>query len=293
MAAVMTPPEISSPPAAKRRNGRVNLLRWSVLGLAAIYFIMPMGAAVWFALYNPTQGFSLHAFTGMFGLPNFTSSFLMSVWLSVFSVVMTLAIMVPTTLIVHLKLPGMRKAIELACLLPLVVPPVVLAVGVSNVLGWGPRGLAGTPFQSLINWLQNSTLPGLGLVPAILVFTYVIMALPFTYRALDAGLRTSNVTSLVEAARSLGASWPTLVRRVVVPALKTSILNAAFLAFALAFGEFTVASMLQYLTLTPWMLQYNNYDGQLAVGVSILLLVITWGFLMIITALGRTKSAKD
>ena len=80
---------------------------------------------------------------------------------------------------------------------------------------------------------------------------------------------------------------------VAVPALRTSILNSAFLAFALAFGEFTVASILNFLTFTPWILQYNHYDGQLAVGVALLSLLITWIFLLAITAMGRTSSNRE
>lgn len=281
--------DVSSPRNAHRVNVR---FRPVVLVLAAVYFFVPLGAAIWFALYNSRQGFRLHAFTAMFTQPQFTAAFLLSTRLSIATVLVTLVLMVPTALLIHLKLPRMRKAVEVACVLPLVIPPVVLVVGVATMLGWGPNQLAGTPLQSVLNWVQNSSFPVIGLTPVILVVTYVVMALPFTYRTLDAGLRTSNMTALAEAARGLGASWPTFMLRVAVPAMRTSILNSAFLAFALAFGEFTVASILNYLTFTPWIYQYNNTDGQLAVGVSILSLLITWVFLLVITAFGRTKSAK-
>jgi putative spermidine/putrescine transport system permease protein len=266
--------------------------RPTVLVLAGVYFFVPLAAATWFALYNDRQGFRFHAFTAMFSEPKFTDAFLLSVRLSVATVLITLLLMVPTALLIHLRLPRMRKPVEFACVLPLVVPPVVLVVGVTTMLGWGPRQLEGTPLQPILDWMQNSSFWLIGPTPAILVVTYVVMALPFTYRALDAGLRTSNITPLSEAARGLGASWATFVIRVAVPALRTSILNSAFLAFALAFGEFTVASILSYLTFAPWIYQYNNEDGQLAVGVSILSLVITWLFLLIITVFGRSKSAR-
>jgi putative spermidine/putrescine transport system permease protein len=288
---------VTAPPRTVRRlrpvsARRVGRFRPIVLGLAALYFFVPLGAAIWFALYNSKQGLRLHAFTGMFTEPQFTGAFMLSVRLSIATVLVTLLLMVPTALLIHLKLPRMRKPVEIACVLPLVIPPVVLVVGVATVLGWGPRQLDGTPLQSVLDWMQNSSFPVIGFTPVILVVTYVVMALPFTYRTLDAGLRTSNITPLAEAARGLGASWPTFMLHVAVPALRTSILNSAFLAFALAFGEFTVASILNYLTFAPWIYQYNNYDGQLAVGVSILSLLITWVFLLIITVFGRTKSVR-
>ncbi len=37
---------------------------------------------------------------------------------------------------------------------------------------------------------------------------YVVLALPFVYRALDAGVHGADLRTLSEAARNLGASWP-------------------------------------------------------------------------------------
>jgi putative spermidine/putrescine transport system permease protein len=175
---------------------------------------------------------------------------------------------------------------ELLSLFPLVIPPVVLVVGVRDVLGWGPDQLAGTPLQSLFNTLQGSSLPW------ILALEYVILALPFTYRALDAGLRSSGITTLVEAARNLGSSWPTVVGRIVLPTLRTSVLNAAFLAFALVLGEYTIAKILLYQTFTVWIQQFNDTDGQLSVAISLMSLLITWLLLMVIAVLGRGRSTK-
>ena len=45
----------------------------------------------------------------------------------------------------------------------------------------------------------------------MLFFVYVILALPYAYRALDAGLAAIDVQTLSEAARSLGASWFTVM----------------------------------------------------------------------------------
>ena len=48
---------------------------------------------------------------------------------------------------------------------------------------------------------------------------YALTAMPFTYRALDAGLQAISARTLNEAARSLGArTWTTLFR-VLIPNL--------------------------------------------------------------------------
>src|SRR5262249_51242252 len=127
--------------------------------------------------------------------------------------------------------------------------------------------------------------------PFIMALEYVVLILPFTYRALDAGLRTSSVTTLVEAASNLGASWLTILWRVVVPTVRTSVLTASVLGFALVFGEFTMASILRYPVFAVWLLQFQNNDGQLSVGLALTSLLLTWFLLIAFTVVaGRDKS---
>jgi len=287
MAAVTfsVPRRTSAPLATCRRPAHI--ARMVVLAIAAIYFAGPLAAAFWFSVNNRRTAFSLDVYTRMFTAPGFVTAFTLSLELALITVVLTLLLLVPTMLTVHLRHPRVRTAVEVLCLFPLVIPAVVLVVGVRGVLGWGPDQLAGTPFEALISGIQQ------GRIPWILPLEYVVLALPFTFRAIDAGLRSSNVTTLVEAARNLGSTWATAVWQVVLPTLRTSLLNAAFLAFALVLGEFTIASILQYQTFAVWILQFNNTDGQLSVAVSLISLLITWILLLAIAALGRERKPKD
>ena len=67
------------------------------------------------------------------------------------------------------------------------MPPLVIVVGISNVYAW-------------VNYL-------LGNSPQVLVFAYVILVLPYSYRSIDSALQAIDVTTLAEAGRSLGAGW--------------------------------------------------------------------------------------
>jgi putative spermidine/putrescine transport system permease protein len=198
-----------------------------------------------------------------------------------------MVLLVPTMLLVHLRFPRVRPLVEVLSLFPLVVPPIVLVVGLSKVIAWGnsadPLSFTGQFFNQLLNSHP----------PFVLVFEYVILVLPFSYRSIDSGLRASGVTTLVEAASNLGARWSTILWRVVLPTLRTSVLTAAILAFALVFGEFTMASILQYQTFTVWLLQFQNDDGQLSVALALMSLLLTWLLLLIFTLLaGRDRSAR-
>jgi putative spermidine/putrescine transport system permease protein len=286
MVAVDAAPGVLATAPHRVGGARTRWGRYVVLSIAGLYFLGPLAAAFWFSVHN-SVGTSFHAYTNMFDAPGFTDALLMSFELSVVTVVLALALLVPTMLLVHLRFPRVRVAVEVLSLFPLVVPPIVLVVGVSKVIAWGNGADPASPTGELFNQLLNSH------PPMILALEYVILVLPFSYRAIDSGLRTSGIRVLVEAASNLGARWPTILWRVVLPTLRTAVLTAAILAFALVFGEFTMASILQYQTFTVWLLQFQNNDGQLSVALALMSLLITWVVLLVFTFVaGRDPSAR-
>ena len=45
-----------------------------------------------------------------------------------------MVLMIPTTVYVHLRMPGLRRLLESVTILPIVIPPVVLIIGVLQVM---------------------------------------------------------------------------------------------------------------------------------------------------------------
>ncbi len=127
---------------------------------------------------------------------------------------------------VRLRLPRMSRVLEVLCLLPLTIPAIVLVVGLAPVYRW-----------ININ-ISDSILT--------LAFAYVILVLPYAYRALDAGMSVIDVKTLSEASRSLGAGWVTVIWRVIVPNMSSAVLNACLLSVAVVLGEFTIANLLNF-----------------------------------------------
>ena len=272
----------TTPTPSRRRRNRPRFGRGLVLLLAAVYFVGPIAAAFWFSI-NSDGNVDWHAYSDIPDAPGFGTAVVLSLEVALIAVAISLLLMVPTTLLIHLRFTRARAVVEVLSLLPLVVPPVVLVVGVGKVIAWGNTDDTTTLRFAITNQLLNSD------PPLILPLIYVVLAMPFTFRALDAGLRASSLTTLTEAARNLGAGWLTILWRVALPVLRSAIITAALLAFALAFGEFTVASILQDQTFTVWLLQFDNTDGQLSVALSLMSLALTWVLLMVFTALsGRT-----
>ena len=253
--------------ATRRRLGKGRIAAWLVLIVAALYFLLPIVASVEFSLRGVHDTHDLSTWENLFGQPGFVDNLVTSLELAAGTVVITLVLMVPTTAWVHLRLPRMRRLIEAICVLPLVIPAVVLANGVLVAFRGGPGWITGTP--------------------VILALEYVVLALPFTYRTLDAGLSSIPLTTLVEAGRNLGASWLTVLLRVVVPNLRTAILNASILSAAMVLGEFTIANLLLMNTLPVWTVQAGQQDGEVATAASMLILLVTWALLLLMSVLGQ------
>jgi putative spermidine/putrescine transport system permease protein len=187
-------------------------------------------------------------------------------------VLITLALLVPTALFVHLRLPRARPIVEFLTVLPYVVPPIALAAGVAAF------------YRANARWLFSSQW---ALVPF-----YVIMALPFTYRSIDAGIKAIDVRTLVDASRSLGAGWGTTLRRVLLPNMASSILSASFLTTTIVLGEFTIAVTLNKQTFPVFTFQYFGRNPQGGIALALLVLIVTTALLAVLSLATRTKAQK-
>ena len=256
MAAIASTEAGTQAPAPERAQRRsYPVWRWVILLLAGAYFLVPLYAALRFA--------GAKAFPDIFKQSGFFSAIGLSLRLAVITTIITLVLMVPTTVYVPLRLPAIRRLMEAITILPIVIPPIVLIIGVLKV---APSFLLGTPY--------------------LLALVYVILAMPFAYRSLDAGLRSFDLRTMVEASNSLGAGWPNTLWRVVLPNIRTAILSATVLTVALVLGEFTMASLALYVTFPVWIVQFEQNSGPVSVAASLLALFVTWILLMIIVIVG-------
>jgi putative spermidine/putrescine transport system permease protein len=252
-------PTPATRPAARRRSFAV--WRWAILLIAGVFSLIPLYAGLRFA--------GLKAFGKVFMYPGFGSAVGLSLRLAVITTILTLVLMVPTTVYVHLRLPQIRRSMEGITILPIVIPPIVLIIGVLKV---APGFLLGTPY--------------------LLALVYVILAMPFAYRSLDAGLRAFDLKTMVEASNSLGAGWPTTLWRVVLPNIRTAMLSATVLTVALVLGEFTMASLALYETFPVWIVQFEQNAGPVTTAASLLALFVTWILLMLIVTVGSRSARK-
>jgi putative spermidine/putrescine transport system permease protein len=248
------------------RRRRPRVWRAVILLIVAVYFLVPFYAALRFSLQDSQGHFSWGAFRSIPSQQGFTDAFSLSIRLAVVTTLITLGLMVPTAVYVHLRVPRLRRLFDGVTILPIVIPPVVLIVGVLQV---APTQLKSTPY--------------------LLALVYAVLAMPFAYRSLDAGLRAIDLKTLVEASRSLGGRWPVTLWRVVLPNLRSALLSATVLTVALVLGEFTMASLDQYQTFPVWVVAFEQNDAHVSTAVSLLALVVTWVLLLGIASLDRRQ----
>jgi putative spermidine/putrescine transport system permease protein len=226
-------------------------LKWPLITisslLAFLIFVMPLyGATLYSFKGNGGKGHSWANYLWLIHADGFYPSLLTSLKLATLAGALNLILMVPTMVYLNLKGQGFKSLVDFLCILPLIIPVVSLAIGAQVAM---PSILQNTEYE--------------------LVFFFVIIALPYTYRALDTSLQTVALKTLVEASRSLGASWTRTIIRVIVPAIRSGITGALFLTFALSIGEFTITSLLHWETFPTWTVvaAQQNILGAIAISV--------------------------
>lgn len=245
----------------RQRGTGTTLVRGALWVLFGLFFCFPLYAMADFSTRNLRSGGRTGAaWANLFADDALFAAIVTSLLLAALTVAVMLLILVPTMIWVRLRTPWARGIVEFLCLLPLTIPALVIVVGLKNVYLW-------------VTYL-------LGESALTLTFVYVVVVLPFAYRALDAALSAIDLVTLAEAARSLGAGWLTTILRVVVPNIASGVLSAAFISVAVVLGEYTIASLSGFTTLQVQIVAIGKSDGPTSVAAS--LAVLLFGFVLLV-----------
>jgi putative spermidine/putrescine transport system permease protein len=271
--------DLAAPAAARRPGGlrasqrrRLNQFRYVAFTIFGLFFLVPLFSMVRFSLEGTKPGsWSFAAWTQIAsypGPPPLLSSIEITLELALLTSLAMLVLVVPTMIWVRLRAQWFSRILEFICLLPLTIPAIVLVVGLA-------------PIYNRIERYNVSAL--------MLFWAYVILALPYAYRALAAGLNAVDATTLSEAARSLGARWGTVMFRIIVPNMWEAILNALLLTVSLVLGEFTVAYLLTYVNLQVDLFQVsrNTVNAGVLFAASAATLLFAFMLLLILSYAGR------
>jgi len=258
---------------------RGSLGAWLAIILGVIYFLAPLIATFEFSLRLKRDEYSFEAYRLVFASGNFQASFLYSTIVALVTIVIGVALVVPTAYWVQLRLPKLRGVVEFITLLPLVIPAIVLVFGYIRLYDSSSiLPLTGSAFGTDI----------------LLTLGYVGLAMPYMYRSVDTGLRAIDVRTLTEAAESQGANWPTILWRVILPNIRSAILSGSFLTFAIVIGEFTFASLLNRPAFGPYLQLVGASRAYEPAALAVMAFAITWACMGLIQLLGRgARGATD
>ncbi len=260
---------LSQSATVPRRRRSLGTIVWWVIFLAGVaYFVIPLWSTFMFSLQAEPFG---AAYTNTLDDPQFGSTLLYSFVVGVITVIVSIAIMVPTAFWVRLRVPRLRRIVEFVTLLPFVIPPVLLVFGLIRSYSSGPLPLTNTDIGS----------------SALLVAAYTVLSFPYMYRAVDVGLRSIDVQSLPEASQSLGAGWFRILWSVILPNLRVSLLAGAFLTLAIVIGEYTIATFLARPAFGPYLALIGGNKAYEPAAVSLISFALTWAAMGVIQYIGR------
>ena len=262
------------------RRGR-SVAMTTVLLIALVYLLLPLLATVAFSLatvWSRTilpEGYTFRWYRESVSDDRFAPTALRSLRVILASSIISPLIVTPAVLYVHLRAPRAKPYLEFLSIVPWALPGVVLALAMIRA------------YISPYNVDR----------PTLLVLTYVLLSLPFMFRAIDAALSSINARTLVEAANVLGAGWPAVTRRLLIPNIMTGILSGSLLVAALAAGEFALASLMVgsgWKTFPIYQAQTQGIDGRIASALAVLGLLFTFAIsmtLIILSTRGRGRGS--
>ena len=251
------------------RLGKQRIVKTIILTVTLLFLFVPLVSMFLFTIRHPLSGkWSFDPWIAIFtGDGSALGADLSTLWsglgaslaLCVVTVLIMLVLLVPTMVIVHIRSRRLERAIEWVATLPLTIPAIVLVVGLGPIYRWLSADVLSTN-------------------PIWLCFAYVILVMPFAFRA-------------------LGASWPRVSFRVLIPNLWQSILSASFISIAVVLGEYTVASLLGRMNLQVALYQLGQSNSQISTAMS--LLALLFGVILLVAldlisdALRKSKESNE
>jgi putative spermidine/putrescine transport system permease protein len=259
------------------KTKRFNLwaLFWAVL--AMLYFFLPMYGTLDFSLRMKKGIISLLAYQTVLADPQFLESFRYSAVMGVITVTLSVLLFVPTVYWIYLKLPNARPILEVLTILPFIIPVIVYVFGLIRTFSGPPFELTLTPFKTDI----------------LITAGYIVLSMPFMFRAIDAGMRSIDVRSLTEAAQSLGSNWFQTLFNVIFPNLRIAILSGSLITFALVIGELILGDFLFRPALGPYMVLVGRSRAYEPAALAIISYALTWICLGLIQFFSRGRNTQQ
>ncbi len=248
-----------------RRPPALSIYYFLLLGLLYIpigtLFVFSVNANV--TLSFPLKGFTLGWYADLFASPEVLraarNSLVVAAGSSTVSTVLGAFVAILAT---RYRFRGRTVLVALA-ILPLIVPYIVLAAAL---------------FLLFLAFDVNRSLWTIGI-------GHTVVALPYTLLIVAARLAGFNPV-LEEAAMDLGASYPVVLRRIVLPIAFPAVVSAWLVAFTVSFDEFALALFLAGTepTFPVYLFSQLRFASRLPVMIALAVLMMLGTLTLVYTA---------
>ncbi|MCI0755720.1 ABC transporter permease [Teichococcus vastitatis] len=200
---------------------------WAMLALVILFLLLPILVVIPVSFTDtavfrfPPTGFSFRWYERVWGIDALLSALWLSVSVAALSTVISLVLgTLCAVALVRGQVPW-GHAVATFMVSPLMLPGLVLGIAL----------------------LQAAREIGLRDAWSSLLLAHVVITMPFVMRTVLASLSLFDFT-LVDAARTLGCSYPLALWRVLVPAILPGFISGALFAFFASFDNYPISMFL-------------------------------------------------
>ena len=252
-----------------------------MIALIALFTVAPMLATLLYSLATVWRrrplpdGYTLQWWADTLSDQAFLAAAGRSLLLALATVLLINLLVLPPLYWSHVRNPRIRPVLQLAALIPFVLPGIVMAAAINRFVGLWPLTA------------------GLQATATLLLLSSVAVSFSVYLWAVDGAMRSARIASLCEAASTLGASPPYMLRRVVVPNIKHGIAIGSLLAFAGVIGELALPRIItgsSFETIPLWQLREmrgTDADPNAVAVSSLLLLALLFVFSVLVIRRSR------
>jgi putative spermidine/putrescine transport system permease protein len=277
----MTAAALSLPMAHPRRLGLARFLALLIIALLVVWTAVPLFMAVMWSLVNPDDpwsppavlppSLSLAQWEYVFTYSEIVKAVMTSFALAPLVTILSFVLALPTAYALgRFSFPG-KEALRILILLPVVMPPMVIAMFLSRV--FNGLGLSQTFFG--------------------LVIGHTLLAMPYMLRILATAFEAIP-QDVIDAARNLGAGRLALARHVLVPMAVPALFAGSVFTFITSLEEFNLTFVIgtpTFQTIPTVLFDYLGYHfvRTNAAVVSIILMVPSVALLFITERFLKTE----
>ena len=271
---------IAPGPSERKRSGAADRLFQVVCCLILFFLvaptllIIPVSFSSGSTFSFPPESYSLRWYRAFLGDPDWMAATLFSLGNAIITAIAATIIGTAASLaLVRGKVWG-KSTLEALLLAPLIVPPIIVAIGV--YLQFAPLGLIGTRL-------------GFSVVHTALAVPYVILVVSAALQRLP--------PSLEMAALNLGASRLRSFFEITLPLITPSVLAGSVFAFLASFDESVVSffiSGIENKSITRKMFEDIEFNiSPIIAAASTLIVFASIGLMWLATSVSRSKTRRN